>query len=143
MYTKIQVVFDAAEPEKLGEFWELALGYVPEPPPEGFVSWEDFARSIGLPDEEFGSQHALVDPEGLGPRIYFQKVPERKTAKNRVHLDIRVAGREIRGEERRRLVSEHVERLMQAGATVAWETDDIRGSSIIMRDPEGNEFCVT
>ena len=143
MHTKIQVVFDAAEPEKLGEFWALALGYVPEQPPEGFVSWEDFARSIGLPDEEFGSQYALVDPEGSGPRIYFQKVPERKTAKNRVHLDIRVAGREIRGEERRRLVSEHVERLMQAGATVAWETDDIRGSAIIMRDPEGNEFCVT
>ncbi len=50
MYTKIQVVFDAAEPEKLAEFWGLALDYVVEPPPEGFVSWEEFARSAGIPD---------------------------------------------------------------------------------------------
>ena len=54
MYTKIQVVFDAAEPEKLAEFWELALGYVREPPPEGFESWEEFAGSAGIPEERFG-----------------------------------------------------------------------------------------
>jgi len=65
------------------------------------------------------------------------------TAKNRVHLDVRVAGRQVRGEERKRLVSEHVERLVQAGASIAWQNDDIRGDSIVMRDPEGNEFCVT
>jgi hypothetical protein len=76
MYTKIQVTFDAAEPEKLAEFWGLALGYVTEPPPEG-------------------------------------------------------------------LVSEHVERLVQAGASLAWRTDDVRGSSVTLYDPEGNEFCVT
>jgi hypothetical protein len=60
-----------------------------------------------------------------------------------VHLDVRVAGREVRGEERKRLVSEHVERLVQAGASLAWTNDDVRGDSIVMRDPEGNEFCVT
>jgi glyoxalase superfamily protein len=69
--------------------------------------------------------------------------PEGKTAKNRVHLDVRVAGREIRGEERKRLVSEKVEQLVQAGASLAWETDDVRGSAIVLRDPEGNEFCVS
>jgi hypothetical protein len=68
---------------------------------------------------------------------------EGKTAKNRVHLDVRVAGREVRGEARKRLVSEHVERLVQAGASLAWRTDDVRGSSVTLYDPEGNEFCVT
>ena len=143
MYTKIQIVFDAADPEKLAEFWELALGYVSEPPPEGFASWEDFGRSIGLPESESGAQASRIDPAGAGPRLYFQRVPESKIAKNRVHLDVRVAGRGVRGEARKRLVSEHVERLVRAGASVAWETSDGRGDAIVMRDPEGNEFCVT
>jgi hypothetical protein len=143
MYTKIQIVFDAAEPEKLAEFWALALGYVTEPPPEGFESWEAFARSIGVPEEEFGDATSRIDPAGEGPRLYFQRVPEPKTAKNRVHLDVRVARRHVRGEARKRLVSEHVERLVQAGASIAWKTDNVRGSAIVMRDPEGNEFCVT
>src|SRR5208282_5798862 len=106
MYTKIQVVFDAAEPEKLAEFWGLALGYVTEPPPEGFESWEDFARSAGIPESEFGEQASRIDPEGAGPRLYFQRVPEGKTAKNRIHLDVQVAGHGVRGEARKRLVSE-------------------------------------
>ena len=143
MYTKIQVVFDAAEPEKLAEFWGLALGYVAEPPPEGFESWEDFAGSAGIPEAERGDVASRIDPAGEGPRLYFQKVPEGKTAKNRVHLDVRVAGRGVHGEHRKRLVSEHVERLVRAGGSVAWETDDVSGSAIVMYDPEGNEFCVT
>jgi hypothetical protein len=116
---------------------------VVEPPPEGFGTWEDFASSIGIPEEDFGEVASRIDPAGEGPRLYFQRVPEGKTTKNRVHLDVRVAGREVRGEERKRLVSEHVERLVRAGATIAWRTDNVRGSSITLRDPEGNEFCVT
>ena len=143
MYTKIQVVFDAAEPTKLAEFWGTALDYIVEPPPEGFVSWEEFAGSVGIPEEEFGDVASRIDPAGEGPRLYFQRVPEGKTAKNRVHLDVRVAGREIRGEERKRLVSEKVERLVQAGASIAWANNTVRGNSIVMRDPEGNEFCVS
>jgi len=143
MYTKIQIVFDAAEPEKLAEFWGLALDYVVEPSPAGFVSGEAFARSVGIPEEEFGEAASRIDPAGEGPRLYFQRGPEGKTAKNRVHLDVRVAGREVRGERRKRLVSEHVERLVQAGASLAWRTDDVRGSSVTLYDPEGNEFCVT
>ena len=142
MYTKIQVVFDAAEPAKLAEFWQLALGYVPEPPPPGFTTWEDFGRSIGMPEEQFGDQAAIIDPDGVGPRVYIQRVPEGKTAKNRCHIDVRVAGREVRGEERDGLIEEHVNRLLEAGATVAWRSDDVRGKSVTMRDPEGNEFCV-
>jgi Glyoxalase-like domain len=143
MYTKIQVVFDAAEPEKLAEFWGLALDYVVEPPPEDFVSWEEFARSVGIPEAEFGEVASRIDPAGEGPRLYFQRVPEGKTAKNRIHLDVRVAGREVRGEERKQLVSEKVERLVRAGASIAWANEDIRGNSIVMQDPEGNEFCVS
>ena len=105
---------------KLADFWAFALDYVLEPPPHGFETWEDFGRSIGMPEEEFGDQAAVIDPADEGPRIYFQRVPERKTVKNRVHLDIRVAGREIGGEERKQLVSEKVEQLVQAGASVAW-----------------------
>src|SRR5450755_2437344 len=142
MYTKIQVVFDAAEPEKLAEFWGLALGYVPEPPPEGFASWEEFGHAAGIPESEFGAQASRVDPAGQGPRIYFQRVPEGKTAKNRVHLDVRVAGPDVTSEERERLVSEHVSRLVAAGGTVAWELDEARGRCTVMRDPEGNEFCI-
>jgi len=70
-------------------------------------------------------------------------VPERKTVKNRVHLDVRAAEREIGGEERKQLVSEKVEQLVQAGASIAWVNEDTRGHSIVLRDPEGNEFCVS
>lgn len=135
-----QVTFDAAEPEKLGRFWALALGYVDDPLPPGFASLEDFFRSVGIPEEEFGDRWALVDPAGTGPRLYFQRVPEPKTAKNRVHLDVRVADRSVTGPERASLRAEHVARLVAAGATVVpqpgtdWE---------VMLDPEGNEFCVS
>jgi hypothetical protein len=143
VYTKVQVVFDAADPESLAGFWALALGYVMEPPPPGFATWEDFGRSIGLREDEFGDQAAVVDPAGEGPRLYFQRVPEGKTAKNRVHLDVRVAGRDVRGAERDGLIEEHVARLLDVGGTIAWRTSDKRGSAVVMRDPEGNEFCVT
>ena len=101
MYFKIQVVIDAADPAKLADFWAFALDYVLEPPPHGFETWEDFGRSIGMPEEEFGDQAAVIDPADEGPRLYFQRVPERKIVKNRVHLDVRVAGREVGGEERK------------------------------------------
>jgi hypothetical protein len=143
VYTKIQVVFDAVDPARLAEFWALALGYAEEPPPPGFATWEDFGRSIGLREEEFGDQAAIVDPAGEGPRIYIQRVPEGKAAKNRVHLDVRVAPPDAQGAERERLVEEHVARLAAAGATEAWRNADNRGRAVVMRDPEGNEFCVT
>ena len=96
----------------------------------------------GMPEEEFGDQAAIIDPADEGPRVYFQRVPERKTVKDRVHLDVRVAGREVEGEERKWLVSEKVEQLVEAGASIAWMNESVRGHSIVLRDPEGNEFCV-
>ena len=109
--------------------WQMEMARIPAPP------FGESARGAWLAER--------FRPAGEGPRLYFQRVPEGKTAKNRVHLDIRVAGREVRGEERKRLVSEKVERLVQAGASIAWANETIRGDSIAMRDPEGNEFCVS
>jgi hypothetical protein len=79
----VQIVFDAADPPKLAEFWMAALDYVPEPPPQGFDSWDDFGHHIGMPEEQFGDQATAVDPAGVRPRLYFQKVPEGKTAGGR------------------------------------------------------------
>jgi hypothetical protein len=75
--------------------------------------------------------------------LKHKSLSEGKTAKNRIHLDIRVADPSVTGEERKQLVSEQVERLVAAGATVAWELAEAKGNAIVMRDPEGNEFCVT
>ena len=67
VYTKIQIVFDAADPGKLAEFWALALDYVFEPPPKGYESWEDFGRTIGLAEDEFGDQGAVTIRTTRGP----------------------------------------------------------------------------
>ena len=99
-------------------------------------------RPFHLAESQFGDQAAIVDPEDVGPPIYIQRVPEGKTAKNRVHLDVRVAGAELRGEERTRLIEDRVAQLIKAGATLAWRHSDPRGNSVVLRDPEGNEFCV-
>ena len=86
-----QVTIDCADPNRLVAFWCEALGYVPEPPPEGWTSWLDYWLAAGLPEEELeGADEgsgAIIDPDGRRPRIWFQQVPEPKSVKNRVHLD--------------------------------------------------------
>ncbi|MGH3899168.1 MAG: VOC family protein, partial [Pseudonocardiaceae bacterium] len=77
----VQVVIDCSDPRGLAEFWAAALGYVMQPPPAGFESWEEFAARIGLPPEDHDRLAAVVDPEGVKPRILFQKVPETKVVK--------------------------------------------------------------
>src|SRR5213082_4162370 len=112
---QIQVTFDCAEPERVARFWCEVLGYVVPPPPEGFATWDDFDRA--LPPEHQGSAFACVDPSGVGPRLYFQRVPEGKVVKNRVHLDLNVGGpRDTPLDERRRRVDPEVDRLVQLGA---------------------------
>jgi len=140
---KFQVTFDAAAPRQLGEFWALALGYITQPLPPGVSSLEDLLRSFGIPEENFGDQWALVDPAGDGPRLYFQRVPEGKTAKNRVHLDIRACadGPATRPDQEEAIES-HVATLVAAGGSVL-ERRREWGLCVVMHDPEGNEFCVT
>jgi Glyoxalase-like domain len=86
-------VIDCADPEPLARFWAAALRYEFEPPPDGFPTWDDYWRGFGLPEEDLGiGEDRIVDPDGRGPRIWFQNVPERKTIKSRLHLDVTVSG---------------------------------------------------
>ena len=88
MTTRIQVTFDCADPARLAGFWAEALGYRLEEPPDGFATWQQYWVSRGLPPEEIEDGYdAIVDPEGVRPRIWFQPVPEGKVVKNRLHLD--------------------------------------------------------
>ena len=143
MSVNLQVVFDAADPGRLAAFWCDALGYEPQPPPPDFNTWEDWAREIGIPEEQWNDAAAIVDPAGTGPRIFIQRVPEPKSAKNRMHLDIGVSGGPtVPLAERRTAVDTAARRLTEAGATIV-EPMDQRGEYwVVMRDPEGNEFCV-
>lgn len=122
MVTPFQLTIDCAEPALQVEFWATALGYEVQPPPGGFDSWNAYWRSVGVPEDELDADRdaadSLVDPGGVGPRIWFQPVPEPKTVKNRLHLDLHVGGgREVPLEERRRRVEAEVARLVKAGAT--------------------------
>jgi hypothetical protein len=89
--------------------------------------------------DRFNAFAAIVDPAGVGPRIFIQQVPEGKTAKNRVHLDVGVEGE---GEARVGNVREHVARLVTLGAVVLEEISENGEFWVVLQDPEGNEFCV-
>ncbi|ROS33276.1 VOC family protein [Curtobacterium sp. PhB78] len=138
---QVQVTFDCAEPERVARFWCEVLGYeVPAPPP-GFDDWQAFNAS--LPHEHQDSAFACVDPTGVGPRLFFQRVPEGKTVKNRVHLDVRV-GTGLVGEERLAALDAESARLVALGATQFHRmlADQVNESCIVMQDVEGNEFCL-
>ena len=143
MAKTVQIVFDAADPAKVGEFWALALGYQMEAPPGDFASWDDALRAWGVPESEWDRAYAIVDPDGVGPRIFLQKVPEGKVVKNRLHLDVRASDRNAAPAEREAAVLAEVERLEAAGATkVDWRLE-LGLHFMVMQDVEGNEFCVT
>jgi Glyoxalase-like domain len=142
MATPVQVVIDCSDPERLSSFWATALDYVIQPPPEGYESWEELLAEAGVPESERNAASAVVDPDGAGPRIYFQRVPEPKVGKNRVHVDVNVGRREMSNGERRERVDERVRRLVDAGATVLRDAEERGERWVVMQDPEGNEFCV-
>ena len=135
---QVQVTFDCAEPERVALFWCEVLGYV-APPPEGFASWEEY--DLGLPPERRDSWAACADPTGAGPRLYFQRVPEGKVVKNRLHLDVRV-GTGLVGEERLAALEAECARLVALGAVRVrlLPADGDNESCIVMQDIEGNEF---
>ncbi|MFI0895878.1 VOC family protein [Streptomyces sp. NPDC020983] len=138
---KVQVTFDCAEPERVARFWCEVLGYVVPPAPEGFADWADYERS--LPPERQGAGFACGDPAGVGPRLYFQRVPEGKVVKNRVHLDVRVATGLV-GEERLAALEAECARLVALGARrlELLPADEENESCLVMQDVEGNEFCL-
>jgi hypothetical protein len=136
-----QVTIDAADPRGLAGFWAAALGYVDQPPPPGFGSWEAFLDSVNWPADQRDARWALIDPDGAGPRLFFQKVPEPKAGKNRVHLDLNV-GAGLAGPERRAAVQRRAAELTSLGARPVAEVDGGFEYWIVMADPEGNEFCL-
>jgi hypothetical protein len=137
----VQVVFDCAGPDALARFWAEVLGYTLQEPPAGFATWEDWARANAIPEEEWEARSAVVDPDGQGPRLYFQRVPERKTVKNRLHLDVNVGGgRQVPIEERRQRIQTEAARLVELGATLVRTVDEDGEYFVNMLDPEGNEF---
>lgn len=143
MATQVQVTFDCADPAALSTFWAAALGYRLQDPPEGFATWEAFLADLGVPEDEWNSASAVVDPDGGGPRLYFQRVPEPKAAKNRVHLDLNVGGPlGTPLDERKAAVDREVKRMIDLGAEVVREVEERGEFWVVMRDPEGNEFCL-
>jgi len=143
MATGFQVVIDCADPARLSRFWAEALGYKLDDPPKGYDSWEDWLREQGIPEDRWNDASAVVDPDGAGPRIYLQRVPEAKTVKNRVHLDLNISGGgSVPIEERRGRVDAEVERLLGIGATRQRTVEEPGGYWVVMQDPEGNELCV-
>lgn len=147
MATRYKVVFDCADPNRLAPFWAEALGYVVEDNSalitalleQGAISDADVVEVDGR--KAFGTAAAVRDPDapfdevsgiGQGGRVLFQQVPEAKTVKNRVHLDLHVGDRR----------EEVVARLVGLGATVIGEGQQGPQTWLVLADPEGNEFCV-
>ena len=144
MAFRLQVVFDCEDPGSLSKFYADALHYKLQDPPAGFSSWAAWLKAQGIPEAEWNSASAIVDPDGRGPRIYFQQMDTPKLGKNRLHIDINASGGlRIPLPERKSQVDKEVERLLTLGAAKDHELDEGRGEyCVIMLDPEGNEFCV-
>ena len=143
MALEVQVTLDCADPGAVAEFWAAALGYVLQSPPAPFTSWDEALEDWNVPADQRKNACAVVDPAAKGPRLYFQKVPEGKEVKNRVHLDVRAAPG-LSGDARWDALESESERLSALGASVLGrvEADGINSGHIVMSDPEGNEFCL-
>lgn len=134
------IVVDCADPRLLAHFWSDVLGYPRLEYPE------EMRRELlasGLTEDDLLARAVAEDPTGEGPRFYFQRVPEPKLGKNRVHVDVRsVPGRRAEPHE----VDAEVERITALGATVLRKADGAWGPYAeyfyVLADPEGNEFCV-
>jgi hypothetical protein len=142
MATGIQITVDCADPDRLAAFWAAVLNYEVQPPPEGFASWPDFLQAQGIPEADWPQVSAIVDPAGQGPRIFFQHVPEPKTVKNRVHLDVNISAGSASTADRRTRIDAAVERWLSLGASRLQTVAQHDEYWVVMQDPEGNEFCV-
>jgi hypothetical protein len=138
MTSRFDLTMDCADAGRLAAFWKDALRYVDEPPPPPFRTRGEWLMSHGVPEEEWGQGAWLCDPAGIGPRLCILQVPEPKTTKNRLHIDLRVAG-DGSPDERWGRVEREVRRLSAAGAN---PLQRFPKHHVVMADPEGNEFCV-
>lgn len=150
MVSNFQVVIDCADPAGLCAFWSKALGYQLEPPPPGFDSWDAALTAWNIPEQDWNKMSAAVPPDyqpGIGggarPRLLFMRVPESKTVKNRLHLDINAGGTRADAPEARwEKVVAKVAELEGYGAVRIEEREEYGSHWVVMNDPEGNEFCV-
>jgi hypothetical protein len=146
MTTKWTMTIDCVDPVRVARFWCEALGYVEAGPPKGWDTWEAFLVDQGVPEQEWNDGASVADPDGVLPAISFLKVPEARTAKNRLHLDLQVTGgRNQPADVREQRIRQEAERLIAAGATLVREVEVEGGGALDhfwMADPEGNDFCV-
>ncbi|UZJ26826.1 VOC family protein (plasmid) [Rhodococcus antarcticus] len=142
---EVQITFDCDDPAALAGFWCEVLGYEVQSPPAGFASWEAALDAWGVPSEERNSRSAALPPAGeSGPRVFFQKVLEGKSVKNRLHLDVRIAPGAA-GDVRMAALEAEATRLSGRGALRVRRVDPdgrMETGFIVMQDPEGNEFCL-
>lgn len=142
-----QLTIDANDPALLMRFWSHALGYVPVPPAQSDTTWHAHYRARLGGEPAFDDR--LFDPTGAGPAIWFQQVPETKSGKNRLHLDLYPTGRDLALSLARRIeiVETKVVELVELGAAVVRRDRDDDPADpvyyVVMHDPEGNEFCVS
>jgi hypothetical protein len=142
MRPHIQIAVDAHDPHALCRFWAAVVDYDVEDHhdqilqlvDQGLLSLEDETIEIDG-RRAFATAAACRDPDGVGPRLLFQSVPEPKTVKDRIHLDVHVQG----GDDPAALV----ERLLGMGATKLWDGRQGPQTWVTLADPEGNEFCVS
>lgn len=100
-------------------------------------------KAKGVPQEDWNSASAIIDPSGKGPRIYFQQMDTPKLGKNRLHIDVNASsGSRVPIQERKEQVNAEVNRLFSLGATRQREVEEMGEYCVVMFDPEGNEFCV-
>lgn len=127
------ITFACAEPVRVAEFWAAAVGYVPVDVPPARLADIEAAYASGDLDPDGWA--VLQHPDGVGPRLLFHRRPKSSTEHIPIHLDLTVDDREA-----------EVERLVALGATVVETKTWMMGSSLetwtVMRDPEGNGFCV-
>ena len=146
MAVSYQLVIDCSSPEPLARFWAEALHYVLAPPPPRSESWDDYYRSLGVPESDLGiGVDVIEDPRGEGPRIWFQVVPEKKSIKNRLHIDVNASGgRGSSLDTRRERVETEAARLVSLGATRLHTIveEGLDHYAVALADPEGNEFDI-
>jgi len=152
MATTLQLTIDTHDPAPLVAFWCQALGYVPQPPPDGFDTWKAWYLSVGVPDDELpalgDAVDRLIDPDGVGPLIFFRLTPTRLDERSRIHLDLDIAvaedGSRLPFAERYAPVRTKADELVAAGGTILRVADEPEHEHfhITMTDPEGNVFCL-
>lgn len=152
MTRAVQITFDCRDPFAQARFWAEVLGYVIPGPPgltlesgdDPFQAWTTFFESLGVPLVPEDFRAAIEDPQGRGPRVFFQIVPEDKIVKNRVHLDVRAAPG-LQGDDRMAALESECDRLKTLGADRLQRVEPhppMEAGFIVMADPEGNEFCL-